>query len=97
MFDHTHLVIGVYGDPDPQSILDTFKSWATRALKKHRPIPPNGTFWTANGSKRRLSGDEAVTNAVIYVVKEQPNPLAVYNAPEWQELLDAYDPANRAQ
>jgi REP element-mobilizing transposase RayT len=91
MFNHTHIVIGVPGDPDPQRILDAFKSWATRAVKKIRPIPPNGTFWTADGSKRKLADEEALRLGVIYVVKKQPNPLAVCYAPEWQGVLDAYD------
>jgi hypothetical protein len=90
MVDHTHVVISVPGDPDPQSILETLKSWATRALKKHRPIPANGTYWTAKGSRRKLPGDQAVREAVIYVVEKQPNPLAVLYAPDWQQALDEY-------
>ena len=93
MFNHTHIVVGVNGDPDPQSILETFKSWGTRALKKYRPIPPNGTFWTGKGSKRKLENDEAVAGAVTYVVKKQPDPLAVWYDAIWQDLLDAYEKA----
>ncbi len=86
--NHTHIVVSVAGDPDPQSILETLKSWATRALKKHRELPPNGTYWTAKGSKRKLPDERALLGAVIYVVKEQPDPLAVWYAPYWQEALD---------
>ncbi len=96
MFNHRYVVVAVPGDPDPQSILETLKSWATRSLKKLHPIPPNGTFWTAKGSKRKLPNDEAVMAGVIYVVKKQPDPLAVWFAPEWQDLLDSYDTASRA-
>ena len=95
MHNHTHLVVGVSGDPDPQSILETFKSWATRAVKKLRPLPPNGAFWTAKGSKRKLPDDNAVRNAVIYAVRKQPNPLAVWYAPTWRAALDEYDQASR--
>lgn len=95
MHNHTHLVVGVPGDPDPQSILETFKSWATRAVKKVRPLPSNGSFWTAKGSKRKLADEAALGSAVIYVVKKQPNPLAVIHAPWWQELLDAYTGGKR--
>jgi REP element-mobilizing transposase RayT len=91
MFNHTHIVVGVPGDPDPQAILEAFKSWATRAVKKIRPIPPNGTFWTAKGSKRKLPNEEAIRAGVVYVVKKQPNPLAVWFAPEWRDVLDAYE------
>jgi hypothetical protein len=79
------------GDPDPELILETLKSWATRTLKKTRPLPPNGTFWTAKDSKRKLPDEAALGSAVIYVVKKQPNPLAVWFAPVWQEVLAAYD------
>jgi REP element-mobilizing transposase RayT len=91
MHNHMHLVVGVDGDPDPQSILETFKSWATRAIKKVRPLPPNGTFWTAKGSKRKRPDDSSFRNAVIYVVRTQPDPLAVCYAPTWQTVLDTHD------
>jgi REP element-mobilizing transposase RayT len=94
MDNHTHIVVSVPDDPDPQSILETFKSWATRAVKKLRPLPPNGTFWTEKGSKRKLPDDAALRNAVIYVVRKQPDPLATYYAPKWQSVLDEYDRAN---
>src|SRR5207249_579441 len=34
MYNHTHVVVTVADDPDPEQILETLKSWATRALKK---------------------------------------------------------------
>jgi REP element-mobilizing transposase RayT len=95
MYNHTHIVVGVAGDPDPQSILETFKSWATRAVKKLRPVPPNGTFWTAKGSKRKLPDELARHGAVIYVVRKQPAPLAVWFNPKWQAAIDDYDRASR--
>ena len=95
MFNHTHVVVSVAADPDPQSMMDTLKSWATRSLKKHRPLPPNGTFWTAKGSKRKLPNDEALLAGVIYALKKQPDPLAVWFAPAWQTALDGYDLASR--
>ena len=91
MFNHTHLVVAVMKDPDPKAILATFKSWATRAVKSLRTLPPNGTFWTENGSKRKLSDENAVRDAVIYVIKKQPNPLAMCWNERWDEVLRAYD------
>ncbi len=88
MYNHTHIVVGVAGDPDPQAILETFKSWATRALKKLRPLPPNGTFWTAKGSKRKLPNARAVHDGVVYVVRKQPNPLAVWFHPKWTTAIE---------
>ena len=91
MHNHTHVVVSVPGDPDPQAILETLKSWATRAIKKHRPLPANGTFFTAKGSKRKLPNENALLAAAIYVVKKQPNPLAVCHASLWQDALNLYD------
>jgi hypothetical protein len=88
IFNHTHLVVGVPGESD--TLLDTFKSWATRAVKKHRPLPPNGTFWTVGGSNRLLPDETAVRSAVVYVVKKQPNPLATWFVPTWQSALDEF-------
>ena len=88
MVNHTHLVVGVSGDPDPASVRDTFKSWATRAIKKLRPPPPRGTFWTAKGSVRKLTDRQA---AVVYVTRKQPKPLATWWDAAWQAALDAYD------
>ena len=34
---------------------------------------------------------DRVRAADIYVVRKQPNPLAVWYAPTWQAVLDAYD------
>ena len=96
MYNHTHVVVSVPGDPDSKVILETLKSWATRKLLKHRPLPPNESFWTAKGSKRKLPNDDAILAAVIYVVKKQPNPLATWHAPMWQAALDDLDSASRA-
>lgn len=87
MFNHTHLVVGVSGDPDPHRMLELFKSWATRAIKSIRPMPASGKFWTAKGSVRKLSD---VRSAVIYVVEKQPNPLAVCWDTRWHSALDEY-------
>jgi hypothetical protein len=96
MFNHTHVVIGVVGDPEPQALLEMLKTWATRAVKKLRPLPANGTFWTAKGSKRKLPDERAVRDGVIYVVRKQPKPLAVWYAAKWQEGIDEYDRAEKS-
>lgn len=85
MFNHTHLVVD--DESTPAHILATFKSWATRALNTIRERPENGSFWTAKGSKRRLPDEQAVRNAVFYVVKNQPNPLAIWYEPRWKDEL----------
>lgn len=95
MNNHTHIVVEVPGDLAPKSVLETFKSWATRAVKKIRPLPPNGRFWTAKGSRRKLPDDAATRAAVIYVVKKQPNPLAVWYASQWRDVLNDWEAGKR--
>jgi REP element-mobilizing transposase RayT len=96
MFNHTHVVVGVPEDPEPAAILEALKSWATRAVKKHRSLPASGTFWTAKGSKRKRPDERSVCDAVIYVVRKQPNPLAVWFHSKWQPAIDEYDRVNHA-
>ncbi len=95
MYNHTHVIVGVAGDPNPQSILETLKSWATRAVKRLRALPPNGTFWTEKGSKRKLPDERALRDGVIYVARKQPAPLAVWFHPNWQATIDEHDAASR--
>ena len=91
MFNHTHLVVGVMGDPDPDSIRKAFMSWATRALKKLGPVPENGTWWTTNGSERKLPKERAVNDGVIYVARKQPNPLATFYSDAWDGVISSFD------
>jgi len=93
MPDHTHMVVGVPGDPDPHHLRELFKSWATRALKKQWALPKSGTFFTAGGSVRRKGDEEALRVAVIYVAREQPDPLEVFVSERWLPLVAEYDRA----
>ena len=77
MANHVHLVVGVVGDPDPETLLRDFKAYASRALNRRWPKPAAGTWWTESGSKRKKADDAAARGAVEYV-RDQPNPLAVW-------------------
>jgi len=91
MFNHTHILVGMPSVADPDTALETLKGWATRAIKKHRPTPPNGTFWTVKGSARKRKDERAIRAGVVYVMRKQPNPLAAWCSPAWQWALDEYD------
>lgn len=78
MFNHAHLVVGIGSEEDSRTAMTLLKAWATRALKRSRPVPVGGSFWTAKGSSRWLRDERAVRAAVAYVVEKQPNPLAVW-------------------
>jgi REP element-mobilizing transposase RayT len=78
MANHVHLVVGGGGDPEPERILHSFKSYASRALNKRWQRPANGTWWTSSGSKRKLPDERAVKDAVRHVL-DQDYSLAVWS------------------
>ena len=93
MADHTHLVVGVPGDPDPHHLRELYKSWATRALKTKWPLPKNGSFFTAKGSVRKKGDEAAVRTAVVYVARKQENPLATFVGGRWEAVVADYERA----
>ena len=78
MSNHVHLVIGVSGDPDPMAMMRDFKSYASRRLNQTFARPDSGTWWTEQGSKRRVR-DRSHVDAVMDYVKHQLRPLIVWN------------------
>ncbi len=79
MTNHFHMVVQVEGDPKPRKILADFKAYGTRALSRKYGNPPSETWWTTNGSKRKLKDDAALAAAIEYVLYKQPNPLLVWS------------------
>jgi REP element-mobilizing transposase RayT len=78
MPNHFHIALSVNDDPEPRKILADFKAYASRTLNTKYGKPPSETWWTTNGSKRKLKSDEALTMAIQYVV-QQPRPLVVWS------------------
>ena len=79
MPDHFHIVLQVPHDPDPRKMLADFKAYGSRALSRKYGKPSSKTWWTTNGSKRKLNDDKALAAAQHYVLKKQPNPLIVWH------------------
>ena len=77
MANHCHLVVGVPGDPEPELLLKSFKSYASRRLNRKWPKPASGTWWTASGSRRKLSTPQSVLAAIRYVL-DQEFPLLTW-------------------
>ncbi|MBX9581249.1 MAG: transposase [Gemmataceae bacterium] len=82
MSNHFHLVVQVPGNPDPGKVLADFKAYGTRVLNRRYGRPPSATWWTDNGSKRKLTDEAAVAAGVRYVLVKQPNPLALWSPDE---------------
>ncbi|MFL5328467.1 MAG: transposase, partial [Gemmataceae bacterium] len=78
MCNHFHLVVEVPGDPSPTKVLGDFKAWGSRAFSKNFGRPSSETWWTYDGSKRKLSDKVAITAAIIYVLTKQYNPLVTW-------------------
>jgi len=79
MTNHFHLVVQVVDDPDPTKILADFKAYGSRKLNLLYGKPASETWWTTNGSKRKLKDDAAIENGNYYVLYKQPNPLLVWS------------------
>ena len=76
---HVHLVVGVHGDPDPSELLRDFKSYGSRPLNQRFGKPESGTWWTEQGSKRKVK-DQPHYEAVTAYVANQVNPLVIWCA-----------------
>ena len=82
MYDHVHRLVGLSDDPDPSTLLRDFKSYASRALTQRFGRPQSGTWWTEQGSKRKIEDWENLETILRYI-REQHRPLAV-----WEEVQD---------
>jgi REP element-mobilizing transposase RayT len=77
MANHCHVVLGVPGDPEAKTLLQSLKSYGSRALNRQWEKPESGTWWTESGSKRKLPDEAAVLAAIQYVV-DQEYPLVLW-------------------
>jgi REP element-mobilizing transposase RayT len=82
--NHVHLVVGVPGDPDPTKMLGDFKAYGSRRLNRGWGNPASGTWWTYDGSKRKIANAEHLDRAIEYV-RGQKFPLVVWIADDAEE------------
>jgi len=75
MSNHVHVVVGVSGDPEPDTLLRDFKTFASRGLNRLAGGPHR--WWTQSGSTRKLRGESAIVAAIRYV-ENQEYPLATW-------------------
>jgi REP element-mobilizing transposase RayT len=79
--NHVHIV--VKGEPAPERIMNDLKSYASRCLNRMGLDQPARKRWARHGSTRWLWKQENVSAAVRYVVDEQGEPMAVFEASGW--------------
>jgi REP element-mobilizing transposase RayT len=77
MANHFHLLVNAPDDPDPTRLLADFKAYGSRALTRRYGAPESASWWTDNGSKRKLDTEPSVNAATRYIV-EQEFPLLIW-------------------
>ena len=76
--NHVHVVVMANCKPD--LVLNTMKSYSSRGLNEATLDDPDRRRWARHGSTRYLWTRDAVWAAVQYVVREQGESMAVYEA-----------------
>jgi REP element-mobilizing transposase RayT len=76
--NHVHLVVTANCKPD--LVLNTMKSYSSRSLNQAAIDSPDRRRWARHGSTRYLWTGDAVRAAIQYVVREQGESMAVYEA-----------------
>lgn len=76
--NHVHLV--VEGEPRPERIMNDLKSYASRCLNRMGLDEPARKRWARHGSTRWLWKPENVSAAIRYVIDEQGERMAVFEA-----------------
>lgn len=59
-------------DPDPSTLLRDFKSYASRCLNRLSGKPASGTWWTEQGSKRKVKDSRHFENVRRYILRQAP-------------------------
>jgi REP element-mobilizing transposase RayT len=76
--NHMHIVVDA--DRTPEFIMNTFKSYASRALNSLEPRERGRLRWARHGSIRCLWSPEIVDAAMSYVLDKQGEPMACHSS-----------------
>lgn len=76
--NHVHVVVDA--DVPPERIMNDLKSYASRCLNQIGLVEPSRKRWARHGSTRWLSRARSVSAAIRYVIDEQGDPMAVFEA-----------------
>jgi REP element-mobilizing transposase RayT len=77
---HVHVVVDA--EVRPERIMNDLKSYASRYLNRLGLDDPARKRWARHGSTRWLWKPQSVSAAIRYVVDEQGDPMAVFEADE---------------
>jgi len=71
--NHVHSVVSNAGEPE--RIMNSFKAYATKALRLKGLLDPDAKAWSRHGSTRYLWTEDHILTAVDYVVNGQGDEL----------------------
>jgi REP element-mobilizing transposase RayT len=74
--NHVHGVVDA--DALPSRILNDWKAFATRALRRCGEVPSDRIIWTRGGNVRRILTSDHLTSTLHYVLNGQGEPLETY-------------------
>jgi REP element-mobilizing transposase RayT len=83
--NHAHVVASAMSNQEP--IMNAFKSYSTRALRKERLITKLTKPWARHGSTIYVWKEEDVAKAVAYVLLSQGDEL--FTLDDWRQADDA--------
>lgn len=75
--NHAHVVVSATGKPE--FIMNSFKSYSTRELRRRNLIGEDTKVWSRHGSTRYLWTDQHIETAVEYVVNGQGGKLPEFD------------------
>ncbi len=76
--NHVHIVLAA--DSPPARIMNDLKSYASRTLNSANLDEPTRTRWTRHGSTRWFWQPTSVQTAIRYVIDQQGEPMAAFEA-----------------
>jgi hypothetical protein len=76
----THVHVVVHAAREPERVLNDFKAFSSKRLNEAYPEERERKRWARHGSRRYLNTEDGCAAAVRYVVEDQGEPMAVYNA-----------------
>ena len=78
--NHLHVVVG--GPATPEKMMNDFKVYGTRALRRSSGSSASGKHWARHGSTRYLWDLDDVIVAIDYVVNQQGQAMALWENPD---------------
>ncbi len=69
--NHVHVVVCCGENTPPESAMEQFKAWSTRALRDAKIVDRNQGVWTSHGSTRWINHQPGLDAAVAYVLTGQ--------------------------